>query len=377
MTGSTSGYLRAIVVGDVALVTERGAEPAGSIMTVGRARELARQWVVTEACNLAGFCGAFLSGSTTWMADEAPLPATSDVDVVVVLEETEGPLLRGKFLHGPVLLEATYMPGAQLRTPELVLGQYHVAGSFRTNNIIMDPSGRLTRLQSAVAAGYARRKWVYRRCEEARDKVLRFLHSLHESDPFHDQVVAWLFGAGVTTHVLLVAGLENPTVRRRYVAVRELLVEYGHVDLYEPLLALLGCARMSRERVEHHLAALADAFDAVAAVVKTPLPFASDLTPIARPVAIDGSRELIESGQHREAIFWMVAPYSRCQKVFFHDAPAPMRSRFDEGYRQLLGELGIASFADLARRSEEVRHVLGRVWTVAEAMIAANRDIVD
>jgi hypothetical protein len=61
-------------------------------------------------------------------------------------------------------------------------------------------------------------------------------------------VTAWLFATGVTTHVLLVAGLKNPTVRQRYVATRELLADYGRVDFYETLLELLGCAQMSRAR---------------------------------------------------------------------------------------------------------------------------------
>ncbi|MBI3971586.1 MAG: hypothetical protein HY332_09890 [Chloroflexi bacterium] len=60
---------------------------------------------------------------------------------------------------------------------------------------------------------------------------------------------------GVTTYVLLAAGLKNPTVRKRYVAARELLAEYGRLDFHEPFLALLGCAEMDRERVEHHLGA--------------------------------------------------------------------------------------------------------------------------
>src|SRR5262249_46822219 len=161
----------------------------------------------------------------------------------------------------------------------------------------------------------------------------------------HDQVAAWLFATGVTTHVLLVAGLKNPTVRRRYLAARELLAEYRVPDFYPTLLELLGCAQMSRARAEQHLAALADVVDIAKTVVKTPFFFASDISAIARPIAIDGSRELIERGYHREAIFWMVATYSRCQKVLSHDAPVNVQERFTPGYRQLLGDLGITSFA--------------------------------
>jgi len=198
---------------------------------------------------------------------------------------------------------------------------------------------------------------------------------LDEAAPFHDQVTAWLFGTGVTTHVLLVAGLKNPTVRTRYVAVRELLAEYGQLPFSTALLELLGCARMGRARVEHHLAALAEVFDAATEVIKTPFFFAADLSEQARPIAIDGSRELIERGDHREAIFWIVATYSRCEKVLAHDAPTEMQGKFTPGYRRLLGDLGITSFADLQRRSEQVKGLLPQVWTVAEAIMAANQGI--
>jgi len=62
---------------------------------------------------------------------------------------------------------------------------------------------------------------------------------------------------------------------------------------------------MSAARVEQHLAALTESFDAAKALIVTPFFFAADISDIARPIAIDGSRELIAHGEHREAI-WMV-----------------------------------------------------------------------
>jgi hypothetical protein len=344
---------------------------------VKHAKDVARQWVVEEASNIPGFSGAFYAGSTSWLPVDATLPATSDVDLWVVLDASDPPVKLGKFVYCDVLLEVSYVARDQLQSPELILGDYHMAGSFRTPSIIADPSGQLTKLQAAVSKDYAKRRWVAKRCEHARDRVLRNLQPLSESDPFHDHVSAWLFAAGVTTHVLLVAGLRNPTVRRRYVAVRELLVDYGRLDFYEHLLGLLGCATMSQTRAEEHLAALADAFDVAKAVIKTPFFFASDLSDIARPIAIDGSRELIERGQHREAMFWIVATYSRCQKVLYNDAPPELRDRFSPGYRRLLGDLGITSIADLQQRGEQIKVFLPSVWQVAEAIIAANPEIED
>ncbi len=215
------------------------------------------------------------------------------------------------------------------------------------------------------------------RCEHASHNVLHGLRQLSAADPFHDQVLSWLFPTGVTTHVLLTAGLRNPTVRQRYAAARELLREHGQSDLYEELLALLGCAHMRPTRVEHHPAVLAEVFDAAKAVGKTRLPFSSDVSDIARPIAIDGSRDLIRRGLHREAVFWIVATYSRCQKVLHHDAPLDMKERFDPGYRELLGDLGILSLSDLEQRREQVEACLPRVWEAAEAIMADNPEIAD
>lgn len=344
-------------------------------MRVKEAKAVARQWVMEEAGKLSGFYGACYAGSTNWLPDEAVLPVSSDVDLWVILENPNPPDKLGKFIYRGVMLEVTYLAGAQFQTPEPLLGNYHLAGSFKTASLIADPSGRLAPLQAAVAREYAKHPWVYKRCEHARNKILENLQGLNASAPFHDQVLPWLFATGVMTHVLLVAGLKNPTVRRRYVAVRQLLEEYGHQAFYPTLLELLGCARWSRDQVEAHLAALTEVFDVTKTVIKTPFFFASDLTDFARPIAIEGSQEMIEAGYHREAIFWITATYSRCQKTLYHDAPAEVQARFEPGYRRLLAELGISAFADLQQRAEQVKETLPQVWQVAEAIIAANPEI--
>jgi hypothetical protein len=346
-------------------------------MLVKDAKAIAREWVLAEGSKTPVFFGAFYHGSTNWLPDEAELPPSSDLDVMVVLNAPEPPDKPGKFDYQGVLLEVSYLSRDLLRSPEQVLSNYHMAGSFHAPGIILDPSEELSRLQATVSREYPMRRWVTKRAEHARNHVLNHLQGLNANAPFHNQVMSWLFGAGVTTHILLVAGLKNPTVRRRYMAVRELLAEYDRLDFYETLLEMLGAARMHRERAEHHLTTLANAFDAAASVLKSPYPFAADITPLARPIAIDGSRELIEQGFHREAVFWMVATYSRCQWVLVQDASAEMQERHSAGYHELLADLGITSFMDLQRRGNEVRESLPRVWEVAEVIMATNPAIVD
>ena len=345
-------------------------------MLVKDAKEVARQWVTENAGEIPGFYGAFLHGSINWLPDEAVLAAGSDVDVMVVLAERTPPAKPGKLVYRDVLLEVSYLSSDQLQSPERVLGAHHLAGSFRKPGLLLDPTGELARLQAAVAAEYAQRRWVRKRCESARDRILHDPWP-DEGAPFHDQVVAWLFPAGITTHVLLAAGLENPTVRKRYVAVRELLAKYGHSAFYPTLLETLGCARMSRARVEQHLATLTELFDLTAGLIRTPLPFASDLSAAARPIVIDGSRVMIEQGDHREAVFWIAVTYSRCLKVLHLDARAEVQQRYDPAYQRLLADLGITSPADLRQRREQVNALVPRVWEVAEAIVAANPGIED
>jgi hypothetical protein len=346
-------------------------------MKVKEAKEIVQQWVLAEGSHMPGFRCAVYHGSINWLADDDALPTTSDVDIMLVLEGSNLPDKPGTFKFRGVTIQASYLPLDQVQSPEQVLAVSHLAGSFRAASVILDLTGWLTALTEVVSRNYAKRRWVYRRCEHAREKVLAHLQGLAAPEPFHEQVPHWLFGAGVTTHILLVAGLKNPTVRRRYLAVRELLADYGRSDFYDTLLGMLGCENMSKARAEHHLASMSEAFDAAKSVIKTPFSFAGEISDVARPLAIDGSRDLIERGYHREAVFWIVATYSRCQAVLYRDAPAELHNRFTPGYTELLAGLGIASLGDLQRRSDEVRSLLPAVWDVAEEIIAANPEIED
>jgi len=185
--------------------------------------------VIEDASRLPGFYGAYFAGSTSWLPDDAVLPATSDLDVNVVFTGRDAPHERGKLVHRGALLELTPLSLEELRSADLVLGHYHLAGGLSRPGVILDPSGHLTRLQEEVSRKYARREWVRRRCEHARRRVLEGLAAMDESAPLHEQVIGWIFPTGVTAHLLLVAGLRNPTVRRRYPSAREALAGYPYL----------------------------------------------------------------------------------------------------------------------------------------------------
>lgn len=345
-------------------------------MLVKDAREAARCWVAENAGATSDFVGAVFHGSINWLPNHAEMAATSDVDLLLVIAGDVPPAKLGKFLYRGVLLEVSYLSVEEVRSPEQVLALHHLAASFRSTALILDPTGCLTRLAAVVDQEYHRRSRVNQRVESASRKVLHGL-KLDEAAPWRSQVNAWLFPAGITTHVLLAAGMRNPTVRRRYVAVRQLLREFGHSDFYPDLLALLGSVELSSADVEAHLANLAQAFDAACQQLRSPFPFAADITQHARHVAIDGAREMIEEGDHREAVFWMVATYSRCQEIFCADAATELHRRYDIGYQLLLRDLGITCLADLRRRQNQVAGLLPRVQAVAEAIMTVHPEIED
>lgn len=344
-------------------------------MRVAAARAAAVRWVTAHARPAPGYRGAYFSGSTVGRPDDAELPPSSDVDVVVVTEEDDPPAKPGKLRHEGVLLEITYVPWAELRDPEAVLSSYHLAGSFRRDTVIDDPTGGLRALYADVSPRFAERGWVRRRCLGARQRVEGRLAAFDASAPFHDQVPAWMFPTGVTAHVLLVAALRNPTVRLRYRAVRDVLGAYGQPELYRELLVLLGCADVSERVVRHHVGELTRTFDTTVPVARTPFFFSSDLTEQARPIAIDGSLELLDRGEHREAVFWIVATLARCHTVLAVDDPALHAARLP-AFEAAVAELtGITCTADLLERREKVLRYLPRLGAATEAVLAANPDI--
>ena len=337
-------------------------------MLVREAKLAAEEWVRREGSKLKGQEGAFLAGSVTTLPDSMRLPDSSDVDITVLLAEPPAGKL-GKFRYRGALLEVSYGTPEGYSSAESVLGDPHLAGGVRAMHILSDPTGALGRLQREVAREYGCRRWVRERCRTACETAAERLQPLGASAALHDRVTAWLFGTSLTALVLLLAGLRAPTVRRRYAEARDLLFEQGSLDFHEELLDHLGCAGWSRRQAAGHLEAVVDAFDRAKGLPKGDFAFAADISDAARPVAIGGSRELIGQGLHREAVFWIVATFSRCLWIFDFNGCDGGGERFCQGYLSMLGDLGIGSGADLEDRCRQVVAFLPRVMEMAEVVM--------
>ena len=343
-------------------------------MLAREAKREAEAWVRSEGSNMPGLVGAFIAGSVTTLPDDMPLPRSSDVDITMVLDQPPARKL-GKFSYRGVLLEVSFETPERILSKESVLGDPHLAGGVKAMQIVADPLGHLESLQSEVAGKYACRRWVRQRCRAAAALAERRLQPAGKATPLHDAVTAWLFGTSLTALILLLAGLRPPTVRRRYVEVRELLLEYGRPDFHEALLQVLGCSRWSQSQAEKHLDAVVNAFDRAKCLPKGNFLYAADISDAARPVAIGGSRELIEQRLQREAVFWMVATYSRCQWIFDLNRYDDEAFLFRQGYLSMIKDLGIGSRADLEASCGQSLAFLPRVMEMAEAVMDATPEI--
>jgi hypothetical protein len=223
--------------------------------------------------------------------------------LIVIYEDSEPPDEHRIFPYRGIIIEVNYQTSDHFQSAEQILGDYPTACHFTTSNIIEDPSGQLTKIHQAVVKDYARREWVYKRCEHAREMTLVGLTWLNESDPFHDQVFAWLFATLIPAHILLVAGLRNPTVRKGLVEARELLTRYGHMKIYPAMLDILGSTTISQAQAESHLNSLAQTYDVVKNLIKTPFYSATEISDDTRAMNIEAIKYWIEQGDHKEAMY--------------------------------------------------------------------------
>lgn len=337
-------------------------------MLVSQAIAAAAAWT-QDFAKTHSILGAVLNGSILDRPGGDLLPESSDVDINLIAEEApeQKP---GKFRFQGALLEASFLPFSMVDPMEKALTTYEIAGAFRSpRGLLLDPSGRIRPIVAYVSERFAQPEWVRVRCENVYRKILRGTGSYREDLPLLDNINCWLFPTGILTHAILVAALRNPTVRLRYLRCRAVLEAWNRLDVYEALLEPLGCGRMTASQALRHLEKLERTFDQAAACRKTPFPFQNDIAPDAKAVAIDGSRALIEAGDHREAVFWMAATYDRCHRILAADAPNAHEARLPD-FLDFLSDLGVVTHGDLRKRLAHVEGLLPMVRKVVDGHFA-------
>ena len=132
------------------------------------------------------------------------------------------------------------------------------------------------------------------------------------------------------------------------------------------LFAVFECGMLKMKC--HVIDALETTFDAAASVGTTPFPWSSDVSPAARPIAIDASRALVARGDHREAVFWIAATFARCHGILAADAPAT-HVELLPAFRALAADLGVPDGEALSARIARTRAYVDEVVELSEALI--------
>ncbi len=349
-------------------------------MNVERAIALAREWVDTQGSRTPGFSGAHLAGGILSLPRQDPFPPYLDVDVRLLLADppAEGtPEAEGQDLaYQGLILECGVAGVARYRSPEAVLADPDLAGNLVVDGILADPLGLLRPLHERVARDYGRREWVRARCIPMKASVDGMLEAVaRAAQPGYradrsDEQPLWLLPSTALAFsgLLAVAHLERPTYRRSLALLRRVLTSEGRPDLHEETLRLLGYDRLDRRQVEVYLAACAAAFDLAEAVKDRWVPFDFKLQPHVRPYIVDGAREMIDEGQHREAMFWIASFL-----IIAHTAIqwcAPEQARMSQAaVDTLTADVGLTDHDALPARVPRLRALAAAVSAVADGAV--------
>ncbi|WP_078379834.1 hypothetical protein [Sutcliffiella halmapala] len=84
---------------------------------------------------------------------------------------------------------------------------------------------------------------------------------------------------------------------------------------------------------------------------------------------------MIRSGDHREAIFWIVATFARCHTILSADAPIELQQGLYPAFEEIVSDLGINSSEDIPRRATDALKFLPRLWETTEAILLKNSRI--
>lgn len=345
-------------------------------MNVGQVIELAREWVEVYGSQTPGFCGAHLMGGLNHTPKNAPFPIFKDVDLNIVLQDGPGWDVHCLSYKG-LILEYGAVNAETYRSPEVVLADPSLASNLVVNNILSDPMGMLASLHNTVAKEYTRRKWVLARCDAAKNAARRSLEELNQAGSPIEASLHLGFLTLDLGGLIAIAGLRPPTHRRSLIIVKEVLEMWERAGLQEEMLDMYGCAHFNRTQVESYLQDSATAFDRATEVTRTPIPFGHKLQTYVKPYLVEGAKEMIDEGYHREALLWIHAFLWISNTAIQMDAPEGQKTQFQIKIDQLTSDLGLRASQDIESRFQQAKELTDSIFKVADLIVSQNPEIME
>jgi hypothetical protein len=360
-------------------------------MTVKEARELAKEWVTARARELPIFAGALFEGSITRMKDEEEFPRISDIDLIVVINrpeidsmaEVEGEFSMRMHSYKHVILAPKYYSADIFKDRERVMGSVELAPIFLTRNIILDPTGMLSGLQSLVGASYKKELRVRQRCRNVEDMTLWWLQNASVRNAampgwateMIQRSCSFYAASYVSAQMACVADLGGITTRKAFMCSRKLSEKYGLPGLHEKALEVMGSASFTDAQARAHMSELEGAFDAALRVARTPFWGRFFFQDFMRAIVIDGAGEVALNGCPREGMPFVLFQRCLAQNVIENDASSREKKEFRERFESLLSAFGINALADIDRKAESLKLFLPELNTAADAIIKRNGEI--
>lgn len=349
------------------------ADLAGSsaVLSVREVVEIVQEWVDLYARHLPDFAGAYLWAGITALPADAPFPLYRDVDVVVVLPKGAQDDTVEVFYRG-LMLEVISLDLEAHQDALAILANPSHGPNIATTQLLADPTGILAPLQQAVAAEYGRRRWIRARSEEEKVRADKHLAAMSQaSTPVERLDALWAFLSALSG-LLAVAQLKRPTTRRTLTLLRELLEAQGRPDLNEVALMVMGSAHMSRGDVQGILDQTVIAFDRAVEVYQTPTPYGFSIRAHLRPYLTEATQEMINEGNHREAMFWIMALAGESYLVLQNDASDAEKPVFAAQLLAMHAALGYVSAEGWTERVDAAERLAQEIYRIADALVALN-----
>ena len=140
---------------------------------------------------------------------------------------------------------------------------------------------------------------------------------------------------------------------------------------------MLGYAQLSKPQVASCLTFFEEAFDLAVRIKATPTPFSFKLNPNVRPYVIEGAREMIDEGNHREAMFWLTAGLFISFLTVQADASPEEQERIGTRMGGFLADLGFGDREVTVARVHEGKQVAERVIAFSDEVLVRNPEICE
>lgn len=316
-------------------------------------KKIAKKFVMANERLIRGFRGAHLNGAIASMSDEDEFPVYSDIDIKIVVEDKSiFQRTSDKVVYKGHLVDWSLQELSQYESAEVVLRDPITSSLLAYPTVLADTNRHLESIQQQVEKNFANQKYVDIRCNKVAQTILQ---RLNKGRPVTLQLAKQL------ADLVLSANLDSYTIRRLLVKTKAIFEAQESSELQELLLQLVGSHDVTIREAEHFSLQFIAAYDIAVASYKTPLHFPAaeaNMHPYVRPYLVEGHKELLKHGHHRELIWWNLAVFKQIMRVIRNDVDEEVCKKISHDFARLKNRVGWLTNDQIRDKDAYVREIL-------------------